>query len=663
MPLRSKVLGFRSGVIKGLSYIMSPFARAALAAVALVYALLFSLGQASAEGVGPSFPCSPNPTDALARLTCLNPAMAKADLTLVQTYYALRQLVGNDGWKPLRSEFLNFIVDTRRSCGLPPVEPGRDQSQDPVPPSAADCVIAAYEKEQSAWARRLTGPAAEEAARPVEQNLALQVRLQTLGFLPKDARMDGVFGTATRAAVLAWQHSAGLPETGFLSDADAAVLLPGGQASPPDEMVAYRIKPLASARYAGKPVSVSYKTLKVSLQPDTSDDPSICQPPGDKSKLVLPAVGDTSSTSCGVASVKVTVGDKEVLKAPIASFDKDTSIDGLNIKIAIRKLDPATALPQIVLSGFTGGAHCCTVTSVLTEAADGSWKVACLGEMDGDRGYGFLDIGHDGSTELVDIADGFLYEYASYAGSYAPTRIQVFGGNKLKNVTTDPRYRDFLLHELKEMEKSAPQPGQDESNGYWAAWVAQKALVDQLKEAWAVLLKSYDHDSTAGRETCAVDKSAWRKLPDVGLSCPPGEQELLSFPEALALHLVELGYMTPKESAALGFDPAERAKAVKAATQRYNAAVINSWFVITHKGDCIIAQTPNSPADLIQNDLENGLEDDVDVQDKDSDGKPVIVKVGSPRGNNLVSEITFYRGLARCEASWKAHQEELNDLK
>nr|WP_294543208.1 hypothetical protein [uncultured Rhodopila sp.] len=32
---------------------------------------------------------------------------------------------------------------------------------------------------------------------------------------------------------------------------------------------------------------------------------------------------------------------------------------------------------------------------------------------------------------------------------------------------------------------------------------------------------------------------------------------MVSFPEALALHLVELGYIAPEQSAALGYPPAK----------------------------------------------------------------------------------------------------------
>jgi hypothetical protein len=129
--------------------------------------------RASPETVGPSFSCTSPPIDALASLTSVDPTLVKADLSLVQTNYASRRFVDSAEWKSRKSEFPNFVVDTRQKCGLPPVEPSRVQSKDRLPPTAADCVVAAYSNERSALARRLSGPAAEEAARPPEQNLAL----------------------------------------------------------------------------------------------------------------------------------------------------------------------------------------------------------------------------------------------------------------------------------------------------------------------------------------------------------------------------------------------------------------------------------------------------------------------------------------------------------
>ena len=78
---------------------------------------------------------------------------------------------------------------------------------------------------------RLAGPAAEEAARRLEDHVALQRALQLSGFLPATDTIDGVYGATTRTAISAWQRANHRPDTGFLSNADAATLLAGRQAA------------------------------------------------------------------------------------------------------------------------------------------------------------------------------------------------------------------------------------------------------------------------------------------------------------------------------------------------------------------------------------------------------------------------------------------------
>jgi peptidoglycan hydrolase-like protein with peptidoglycan-binding domain len=54
--------------------------------------------------------------------------------------------------------------------------------------------------------------------------VALQRDLQALGYLPTTAVVDGVYGAATRSAILAWQRSKGVSETGFLGRKDGIAL-------------------------------------------------------------------------------------------------------------------------------------------------------------------------------------------------------------------------------------------------------------------------------------------------------------------------------------------------------------------------------------------------------------------------------------------------------
>jgi peptidoglycan hydrolase-like protein with peptidoglycan-binding domain len=184
---------------------------------------------------GPSFPC-PQPEDPLAQLICITPQLAMLDMQFVQTYEALYQQAGPSGEPTVRQLSVQFDVAVRNQCGI-----ALSQTSDPspTPPPAAPagsaaCVAPAYQQQISLWKSMLHGPALEEANRSIDQQVALQTRLQTLGFLPALGQLDGVFGPATRVAITNWQSSQGRTPTGLLSDADAQALLGNGAASTPE---------------------------------------------------------------------------------------------------------------------------------------------------------------------------------------------------------------------------------------------------------------------------------------------------------------------------------------------------------------------------------------------------------------------------------------------
>lgn len=77
---------------------------------------------------------------------------------------------------------------------------------------------------REAWLARLSGPAHEEAARPLRTHIALQGALQELGFMPPGP-IDGVYGATTRAAIAQWQSAHGFAITGFLGDAEARAIV------------------------------------------------------------------------------------------------------------------------------------------------------------------------------------------------------------------------------------------------------------------------------------------------------------------------------------------------------------------------------------------------------------------------------------------------------
>jgi serine protease Do len=113
----------------------------------------------------------------------------------------------------------------------------------------------------------------------------------------------------------------------------------------------------------------------------------------------------------------------------------------------LARLDPESSMPQVVFTYFWQGAHCCTVTKIATLNNEGNWHVIDGGALDGD-GYDFEDLDNAGFGYLVSVDQNFLYAFDAYAGSLAPTRIHQLVGDKLIDVTSDPKFQHRLLQRL-----------------------------------------------------------------------------------------------------------------------------------------------------------------------------------------------------------------------
>jgi len=209
-----------------------------------------------------------------------------------------------------------------------------------------------------------------------------------------------------------------------------------------------------------------------------------------------------------------------------------------NATAEVMRLDPATSQPQVVMTAFTFGAHCCTITRIATVLGSGEWRVLDAGQLDGE-GYRFVDIDNDGAKELVSIDNSFLYAFDSYAGSYAPTRITKLSGSDLDDVTTEPKYRAFLRRKLQDMEADAKKdPNLWHSNGFLGGWVAAKSLVGEVDDAWKRMLASYDRNSDWSLEECTTGQELDQ--------CPKDKVRQQTFPEALKKLLESNDYPLPK---------------------------------------------------------------------------------------------------------------------
>jgi uncharacterized protein YecT (DUF1311 family) len=210
--------------------------------------------------------------------------------------------------------------------------------------------------------------------------------------------------------------------------------------------------------------------------------------------------------------------------------------------VLVIRLDPATSVPQIILTYFWQGAHCCTVTKIATVDGSGIWHVVAGERLDGD-GYDFKDLDGNGAAELISIDNSFLYAFASYAESNAPTRIQRLVGTALKDVTHETKYQGFQRQQLRAMEADATSNALWHSNGYLAGWVAEKSLVGELDDSWVTMLNSYDRSSDWLLEECLIAAALDK--------CPEDKKRRMEFPEALAKHLMTQGYITADQERGL----------------------------------------------------------------------------------------------------------------
>jgi hypothetical protein len=204
----------------------------------------------------------------------------------------------------------------------------------------------------------------------------------------------------------------------------------------------------------------------------------------------------------------------------------------------VMRLDPKTSAPQVVMTAFTGGAHCCTVTKIATTATPDEWRVLDADQLDGE-GYRFVDIDNDGAKELVSVDNAFLYAFDSYAASAAPMRIAKLTGSDINDVTDEPKYRPFLRRKLQAMEADARKdPNLWHSNGFLGGWVGAKSLVGEVDDAWKRMLASYDRKSDWPLDECTTGQP----LED----CPKDKVRQQTFPEALKKLLESNSYPTPK---------------------------------------------------------------------------------------------------------------------
>lgn len=198
-------------------------------------------------------------------------------------------------------------------------------------------------------------------------------------------------------------------------------------------------------------------------------------------------------------------------------------------------LDKSTAVPQLVFTRYSGGAHCCTKTWIAVKPnGAASWSLVEAANLDGG-GYWFEDVDGDGSQELLSSDNSFYYSFDSYAGSFAPIKISQLRNGILQDVTDEDAMKPRLKQDLAGLEYAAKlDPQIWKSNGFLAAWAASKMRLGQGEEAWQTVKQNMAEDTGFGPQECTSGQAIEE--------CPSDNLKPLPILKGLADFLKENGY-------------------------------------------------------------------------------------------------------------------------
>ena len=261
---------------------------------------------------------------------------------------------------------------------------------------------------------------------------------------------------------------------------------------------------------------------------------------------------------CTVATLVAQAPGRPVFRQVIASLIVG-DVGGMlgSLQVALYHLDKSAGPPQLLVSGYTMGAHCCTVSAIVGSNGAGQWVVAPLATQDGDGTPGVVDINHDGGRQFVLWDQRFNYVFAPYVWSVLPVVIDEYTQGSVRTVTTQPAYAAFLRAYFRRgfpSFRAPPPPDRKVVNGFLAAYVANSANLGQLRAGWTYMLHWYDRHADDQDTWCALDPTVQVR----GVTgCPAAYVRKIAYPQKLALFLLKTGYITPAQCAAFGYDPAK----------------------------------------------------------------------------------------------------------
>lgn len=232
----------------------------------------------------------------------------------------------------------------------------------------------------------------------------------------------------------------------------------------------------------------------------------------------MPPSGDNNGNA--ILHVTDTQGRTTDLKIEIA-------YDDVHATLGVGRIDPESPNLQLLVTSYTGGAHCCVHIQILDDV-DGQWRTVDVGPFDGEPLSVFpTDIDGDGITDIQHWDDRFAYAFGCYACSWMPPRVFNIRRGKVQDVSAAPRYRMLYVKDFKGAEEQCLK----HANAACAGLVADGYRLGRIDEAWSVAMANIDPND------------GWLpgcKVKVINGMCPDGQQfHSGEFREALTQFLIK----------------------------------------------------------------------------------------------------------------------------
>jgi hypothetical protein len=188
--------------------------------------------------------------------------------------------------------------------------------------------------------------------------------------------------------------------------------------------------------------------------------------------------------------------------------------------------------PSIIYGVHSGGAHCCTQLSAVTEV-EGTFLVSAIASVDTDA-IEPSDIDGDGTMELDLPDDRFNYEFDSFAGSWPPRLVFKARDGEVYDASAEPRYAPLYERELEAARAQCSGEG-EWSYAACAAMLASAVRLGRFEEVYRPMAEAFRSGAATG--------AGWGDFSVCPDEACAERIDLTSFADAVVLKLAEWGYI------------------------------------------------------------------------------------------------------------------------